>query len=828
MNAEPLLAKSHPKSNAAPPVELTLIGHTSCVLAATEALFGNLTPNALGQAWLRFFGLSGADFPRFRHHLRVAAACHDWGKANKGFQDAVTKKGDQVIRHEHLSVLLLAEVFGHPKARSWLKEVEIDLDVILAAVVSHHVKAQQEWPQVPQAHTIGAIIADRHTLDLEVDHPDFAALWSQIQGEIAPGKPCPVGLDIIDKRWNKATIREKSDALKTLLNNARSRISRMNRWVAAVRAGLIVADAVGSAVVRMDGDAATPEQAIKDYVARCFREPLTGQDVWDKVTLPRIEELRRKRRWRDDSGVEFQGVRGFSSFQREVARHGPRVLLTAPCGSGKTLAAWNWIQAQIDARPADQPIARVLFLYPTRATATEGFRDYVSWAPGDEAGLLSGTAAYDLEGLFGNPEESRDERSRENYRPDPRLFALGQWGKRVVSATTDQFFPFMQYTYGPLCMLPLLVESIIVVDEVHSFDRSMFNTLRRFLHEFPSVPVLCMTATLAAERRRDLVEGCGLTLYSHEETPEAGEITDSEFERYLVRWIDRDDARWLARGALCENKRVLWVSNRVDDCRETFGWFPNDDYGMAEEATSFCYHSRFKLEHRRERHRHLIAAFQDAGDSGNGRAAFGATTQVCEMSLDLDADVLITELAPIASLIQRMGRCNRDSAKMRRRPIGRVYVLRPEAGKEKPYEKEDLELARTFVNRLDGRRVSQRILDQLHQELDPGQVEPAKLCPFLDSGAYAYGKEESFRDADDFTTPAVLKDDEAKVLAALKRKEPIDGFLVPVPRWLATMPNPETSQLPRWLGVAETARYCPLTGFDGRPRPQPRNEESQA
>ena len=557
MNAEPLLAKSRPKSNVEPPVETTLLGHTSCVLAATEALFGDLAPSDLGHAWLRFFGLSGTDFPSFRHHLRVAAAAHDWGKANKGFQDAVTNGDDQVIRHEHLSVLFLAEVFAHPKARSWLKEAGIDLDVILAAVVSHHVKARREWPQVSQEHTLGAIIASRDTLYLELDHPDFAALWSRIQGEISPGKPCPVGLDSINKCWNKATIRDKSQTLKTVLNNAEPRILTKNRWVAAVRAGLIVADAVGSAVVRMTrDDEVKPERVIKDYVARCFGKSLTGQDVWRKVTLPRIEELRRKRRWRDDSGAEFGGVRGFSTFQCEVARRGPRVLLTAPCGSGKTLAAWNWIQAQIDARPADQPIARVLFLYPTRATATEGFRDYVSWAPGDEAGLLSGTAAYDLQGLFGNPDESRDKRSSIRYQPDPRLFALGQWGKRVVSATADQFFPFMQYAYGPLCMLPLLAESVLVVDEVHSFDRSMFNTLRRFLREFPSVPVLCMTATLTAERRRDLIEECGLTPYLHEETPEVGETADSEFDRYRIRWIDRDEARWLTRDALAANRGV--------------------------------------------------------------------------------------------------------------------------------------------------------------------------------------------------------------------------------------------------------------------------------
>ena len=215
--------------------------------------------------------------------------------------------------------------------------------------------------------------------------------------------------------------------------------------------------------------------------------------------LRRIGELRANGRRVDSAGQTFRDQRGFKSFQCEVAKPGPRVLMTASRGSGKTLAAWNWITACLEERPA----SRVLFFHPTRATATEGFRDYVSLAPEDDAGLLSGTAAYELRDMFTVPDESPDPRPGLKYESDPRLFALGHWKKRIFSATADQFFPFMQYAYGPLCLLPLLVESIVVVDEVHSFDRSMFNTLKRFLREFPDVPVLCMTATLPIERRKE-------------------------------------------------------------------------------------------------------------------------------------------------------------------------------------------------------------------------------------------------------------------------------------------------------------------------------------
>jgi len=804
MMTDQLLAKSKPKHESVIRDEITLIGHTKCVLTAADALFGaESTPTRLGRSWLRFFSLDEDDFDRFRRHLRVAAAAHDWGKANNGFQDAVTDGGEQVVRHEHLSGLLLAEVFADAKARAWLGKAGIDEAVLLAAVLSHHVKVAPDRQFSGNKHTLGAILGKKDSLRFRSDHPDFSDVWRMVQDEV--GSRCPWAIRFPDY-WNKAKIREKSKALKETLGRANRRLCDEGRWVAAVRSGLIVADAVGSAVVRFDRNAGeTAEEAIEAWVGERFLTTLTGTEIWEKITKKRIEELRGKKRWDDRIGHEFEGARGFSRFQCEVVARGPRVLLTAACGSGKTLAAWNWIKAQLDSRPADRPLSRVLFLYPTRATATEGFRDYVSWAPEAEAGLLSGTAAYELEGMFETPADPGDRRDGIKYRPDLRLYSLGHWSKRIFSATADQFFPFMQYGYGPLCLLPLLVESILVVDEVHSFDGSMFNTLRRFLKEFPDVPTLCMTATLSEERRDVLVNRCGLNPCSAEEMLPDDEVADSDYPRYRIKWVDRQEARWLVRGALNDRRRVLWVSNRVDDCRATFDLFRDDEFTLSGDTTAFCYHSRFKLEDRKARHEELIRAFQDAVKHGaDPRAVLGATTQVCEMSLDLDAEILVTELAPIASLIQRMGRCNRDSKRMRAagHPIGRVYVLRPEPGREKPYDKDELDLAGRFVDDLDGGDLSQRELARAYKLHDPGAVEPEKLCPFLDSGAYADGKEDSFRESDEFAVECILDADESKVLAAIKAKQPIDGFVVPVPRYLAADRDPETSRLPRWLRVA--------------------------
>ncbi len=749
--------------------EVTLAEHVSAVVEASRALFGTPdAPTPLTTSWLRFFRLDPNLAARFVKNAHLAAAFHDLGKGSDGFQRAVRGHGDQYIRHEHLSGLIL-RLGGFATWLDALRDSGVDPEIVTSAVVCHHLKAGGSQTDFAQRLTD----RDRPTVEVYLDSADIAAV-----AELAAG---PFGVPPPDARgesgiWDFERVIDgrAADFLYSMTRFQRMlpRDEPRKRLLLAVKAAVLAADAAGSAVTRLD-------ERLEAWVQSAFASaPLTDADIQQMVIRPRIEELRAQGRWTE-----------FHDFQLAAGELGPRALLLAGCGSGKTLAAWLWIGAQLRARPA----RRVLFLYPTRATATEGFRDYVSWAGSEDAALLSGTAPFDLEGMFDNP---GDPRHGGDYAAPERLFALGYWHRRVFSATVDSFLAFMAHRYASLCLLPLLADSIVVVDEVHSFDRRMMTALEGFL-KFFDVPVLCMTASLPEDRLHVLRDECGLEVFPRNPAGFVDLHSQYAAPRYKVGWTDEAAASELAVRAVEQGKRVLWVVNTVKRCQTIGRAIAN----RRPDLAILCYHSRFRLVDRRERHEDVIARFRD-------EALLLVTTQVCEMSLDLDADVLISELAPVPSLIQRMGRCCRKPTPPPGRP-GAVHLYEPPG--HHPYEKHELEEGREFGRSLSERDLvsQEELADYLQQMAVVDPFLPGGLVGFLDSGWHALAAEDRFREDDDFTVDCVLDTDVDAYLTARKRRDAAaDGLVVPAPRRAALGAVPGT-----YLRVVPARLYSTDWGF---------------
>ena len=802
MQAEPMAKPSR-----------SLVDHTDDVATAFVALFGTeANPNAFTRRWLAFFRLGEADLRPFLRNGLMACWVHDWGKANTGFGGMLAGTAAQTVRHEVVSALIMTQ----PQVWRWLESAgQVDLPLVLAAVAGHHLKAA--LPEgFGEAQQFGATQAGSLDADFALTwhHPKIREQLAQLAKEFGIEGALPEG---VPREWSVRRTRPNAADYRTERDRACKRIeqfhddveddhaSSRSMMLRAVRSALIAADSAGSALFRTHEETGRTD-AVRDHI-RCWiaaafdpAESLDETKVEAAVIDPRIREMR-------------QGGRLFSwnEFQEacaDPARVPARSLLIAPCGSGKTLAAWRWVAA----RCRERPIARAIFLYPTRGTATEGFRDYASHAGPELAALVHGTADLDLEHL-------QPDRDLEDRIAEARLFSLRQWPRRVFSATVDQFLAFLQHDYGSTCLLPLLADSALVLDEVHSYDRGMFTALMQFLDHF-DVPVLAMTATMMERRKADLakhltaVDGLGFG----GDASRLRRIADHP--RYAIETVAGvDEASSVAESALQSGLRVLWVVNTVDRAQTLARDFAEDPRARRLATRGgvpvLSYHSRFKLDDRRKRHDEVVAAFKRGDGAGRG-AVLAVTTQVCELSLDLDCDLLITEFAPVSALIQRFGRCCRDQDAHETGRTGRVLLYEPES--ILPYGKEEMKGVPDFVAALVGRVVSQAGLEERLAELD-GSGFLRKDASFITDGPWASAGQDHFRDAEDHTRPALLPrdGDEYQLHSKSRTKWRAQELVVPIPKH-AGDDSDRPFWMPRWLTFADMRRheYSKALGYVAR------------
>ena len=449
------------------------------------------------------------------------------------------------------------------------------------------------------------------------------------------------------------------------------------RFLAATKACLIAADVAGSALPK-EGE------KISGWIREALRKRLTPDQLQRIVA----EHLQGK---------------PLRPFQEALGKTTARaVLAQAGCGSGKTLGAYVWAAQRAPGR-------RLFFSYPTTGTATEGFRDYLI-DPTLNAQLVHSRAALDLE-LLGVDDKGEQ--------ADP-LAAFEAWSTSITSCTVDTVLGLTQNQKRGLYAWPALVGAAFVFDEVHAYDERLFSSLLRFLLTCRGVPCLLMTASLPKARRNTLAEA----LRSIGESLEiVSGPTDLETLSRYQRLIS--DNPWDVVGqSFRDNGKILWVANTV-----------NRALRVAKEASTrgfqpLVYHSRFRYEDRVRQHGRIIAAFREK------TPVLAIATQVAEMSLDLSADLLVTDLAPVASLIQRLGRLNRRSTPKYPSAPKPFLVLEPDNAT--PYESQDspdpFAVPRLWLEHLGRGPMSQSGLAQTWIALDEGRQPKPLESAWIDGG----------------------------------------------------------------------------------------------
>ena len=395
----------------------------------------------------------------------------------------------------------------------------------------------------------------------------------------------------------------------------------------------------------------------------------------------------------------------------------PLLILESETGSGKTEAAiWRfamlWKAGLVDG---------LYFALPTRAAAVQ-LHERVDRAlrrlfP-KRAGL--GTVLA-VPGYFVVGESSgwRVGKYEVAWRDDPKdADRLARWSAEsarkflaatVAVGTVDQaLLSGLQVKWAHF-RGSALARSLLVVDEVHASDAYMTEVLRGALRGHLEIGghALLMSATLGSEAREALVpsgddrrrapktelEAAKAVQYpvlalSDLREPPRFETFDSVPYKRAVAMSEvpllREPVR-IAKLAIREAQKgakVLVVRNTVKGAQAVFGEVRGSgaqDLLLQAAGGPVVHHSRFAAEDRTL----LDAAVEK--ELGRDRKAGGCIvigTQTLEQSLDIDADLLITDLCPVDVLLQRIGRVHRHESTHRPKSFRcpQCVVLVPEGG----------------------------------------------------------------------------------------------------------------------------------------------------
>ncbi|MGD9891024.1 MAG: CRISPR-associated helicase Cas3' [Dehalococcoidia bacterium] len=254
-----------------------------------------------------------------------------------------------------------------------------------------------------------------------------------------------------------------------------------------------------------------------------------------------------------------------------------------------------------------------------------------------------------------------------------------------------------------------LAHRVVVIDEVHAYDTYMSALLERLLTWLAALgsPVVLLSATLPAERRRRLLDAYARGLGAaavHEEQADYPRITSlsgersaapvpvrarhvpaSDRSRRVIRLVWRPEmaldtpAGRAALGAalmarLAQGGCAAVICNTVARAQAVyralkplFSEMGNDGQLTVRTASDGepeldLFHARFVFEERQRREERALRRFGKPGEGvvRPARAVLVAT-QVIEQSLDLDFDLLVTDLAPADLVLQRAGRLHRHT-----------------------------------------------------------------------------------------------------------------------------------------------------------------------
>ncbi len=406
--------------------------------------------------------------------------------------------------------------------------------------------------------------------------------------------------------------------------------------------------------------------------------------------------------FKDSKGVEYIPNWIQSSLADAIDRKGVYVI-EANMGEGKTEAALYAAYSAMN----KGIVNGIYFGLPTQVTSNSIFDRYSKFLTNcgfpDNARLIHGKAS------FSEKMSSRCSWFSGNKKGILAQFGVGTIDQALISVMGG-IKHFYIRTFG-------LSNKCVIIDEVHSYDVYTSELITELIDQLLELEcvVIILSATLTATLRARL---CGLNaVESIDAYPLITKVTESEVaykrartkannKKVHVRRVQvgagggfgRLDTFFTGRQQLIDEARerasrgeaVLWIENTVGEAQRVFSQFGNSSFDVG------LLHSNYTHRDRTINENNWITRLGVNGDRSKGCVL--VSTQVCEQSVDLDADFLVTALCPTDMLFQRMGRLHRHPKNVRKSPPECVIMDRVEYG-EMEYSNIQTTIQQEYCNR---------------------------------------------------------------------------------------------------------------------------------
>lgn len=320
----------------------------------------------------------------------------------------------------------------------------------------------------------------------------------------------------------------------------------------------------------------------------------------------------------------------FRKFQTESTVPG-HVIAIAPTGSGKTEAALLWASQ----KKAEE---RIIYLLPTRITSNAIYNRLLQYFDDDSVAIVHSSALFFRK-------ETNENYDQKEYLKDRTFF------QNVNICTIDQVLTQgFNLGYWELKTFHMM-NSWVIIDEIHLYApytlALIVSTISYLKSEF-GARFFIMSATMPSKLQQLLTKTLGEEDYS---LIQDKELLDQARNIFETRDCLVDDLLYEIIAAIESAKKVLVVLNTVDEAIRVYSELK--DYA----SKAFCYHSRFMQQDRLDKEKEILLS------ENLGESLLLVATQVVEVSLDIDFDILFTENAPIDAIVQRAGRVNRKRSK---------------------------------------------------------------------------------------------------------------------------------------------------------------------